>query len=130
MTISVPTKPNPSPTAYSLDLIALLQAAACSASGDGPMGKALNVIRTALDRDAKYIDRRHACKVGGHVISVPDMVNIANHVLDRAGLSTLLIAYPGSHCSLVEHCCAVNDNAQFPRFQPVPRPHGDQRGGV
>ncbi|MDM7975205.1 MULTISPECIES: hypothetical protein [Thalassospira] len=100
----------PRPVTCPLDLIGLLRIAASRHSAQPPHEKALNVLRTAIDRRAEYLNDRHACRVSGAVISVPAMVDLANAVLEKAELHDLRLPYPGAKFSLAEHCQAANDN--------------------
>ena len=77
------------------DMRKALIAAASFDNMEGPRGRALAVIRTGLDRYAKY-DRRHVIFACGRYMPVYEAVNAANDILQNAGLLDHRIDYPGA----------------------------------
>lgn len=74
-----------------------LIAAALTDTIDGPRGRALAVIRTGIDRYAKYIGgQRHVIVVNMRPVMVCQAVDLANDLLKRVGLAKYRIDYPGA----------------------------------
>lgn len=73
-----------------------LMSAASTHTIDGPRGRALSVIRVGLDRRARYIKGRHVMVVQQTQIKVAHAVDLANEVLEQAGLHDYRIDYPGA----------------------------------
>ncbi len=78
------------------DMRKALIAAASFDNMEGPRGRALAVIRTGIDRYAKYDGRRHVIFACGRYIPVCEAVNFANAILKNAGLLDHRIDYPGA----------------------------------
>ncbi len=68
-------------------------------SVDGPIGRAVNVLRCVYGREKAYYQGRysgHSVVVNGVPHKVPDAVDLANGQLERLGLIGCYIAYPGA----------------------------------
>ncbi|WP_417624995.1 hypothetical protein [Paremcibacter congregatus] len=117
------TKPNSTPM-ISDKLRELLVAAANPDNIEGPLARAMNVIRTAVDPNAKYQKFRHVIFAAGRYMSVVAAVDKANAVLLAADLGDHRIDYPGASWAS-KRIHGANDNAPF-----IVRVQADQPGGV
>jgi len=105
------------------DMRKALIAAAHTDNIDGPRGRALAVIRTGIDRYAKYIGGyRHVIVVHNRPVMVCQAVDLANDFLAMVGLGNHRIDYPGAKYQSA-FINGVNDN------MPA-RAMADLRGGV
>ncbi|KZC99714.1 MULTISPECIES: hypothetical protein [unclassified Thalassospira] len=94
----------------SAELRDALIAAANTNTIDGPRGRAIAVIRVAIDRRVKYVGgARHVIVINDRPVMVCQAVDIANAVLERAGLLDQRIDYPGAKFQS-SYITGANDN--------------------
>ncbi len=94
-----------------------LIAAAHTTTIDGPRGRAIAVIRVAIDRRVHYVGNgRHVIVINDRPVMVCQAVDIANAVLERAGLLDHRIDYPGAKFQS-SYITGANDNASRSSMQ-------------
>lgn len=105
------------------DMRKALISAASTNTIDGPIGRTIAVIRTGLDRTAKYDGGNHRIWCGGRWTTVAKAVDCANDFLASVGLGLHRIDYPGARFES-QWLHGANDNfaAGFAR--------ADAQGGV
>lgn len=94
-----------------------LIAAANTNTIDGPRGRAIAVIRVAIDRRVKYVGgARHVIVINDRPVLVAQAVDLANEVLKRFGLLDHRIDYPGAKFQSA-YITGANDNASRSSMQ-------------